>query len=315
MTFQSRCGLVLCLVVALGSIGCLTSTEVRRIVDESNAELAALTVLDDVPSGIAPPDGVPAAGGDAATTAAVERIDAFILRHGENARLQKTIAALQVRKALLLDAAGRDHLALATIDRIDRSQLGSARDIAIVGAAPALFWWTGAAQNKDVGQGFADAARRHLRTLDQTIAGAPTRSGIRYYLVNTRAHIELKASRIGVADHRAPLQEAIGRYCDAYDESARAGVRAWVERDAAELSQVPLDQVRWLGHADITFCAYWRAYRGFLEEVSSADPATLDPVLRDARADGSLEEEPRWPDQCTWLVELRPPDGVARCAP
>ena len=116
-------------VLALAS-GCATQQQVKQIVDDSNARLAAGMLSGP---GLAP-DAVPAAeAGDAA-----RRIDDVIAAHPD----QKALASsLRVRQGVIYLNQGQYNLAAAAFEAADPALLFTDRDQALKALAPHLVWW------------------------------------------------------------------------------------------------------------------------------------------------------------------------------
>jgi hypothetical protein len=116
-------------VLALAS-GCVTQQQVKQIVDDSNARLAAGMLSGP---GLAP-DGVPVAEpGDAA-----RRIDEVIAAHPD----QKALASsLRVRQGVIYLNQGQYNLAAAAFEAADPAVLFTGRDQALKALAPHLVWW------------------------------------------------------------------------------------------------------------------------------------------------------------------------------
>ena len=111
--------------------GCTTQQQVKQIVDESNARLAA-TMLPD--PGLAP-DAVGRTTGAADTA---RRIDEIIAANPD----QKALAAsLRIRQGVIYLNEDRYNLAEAAFESADAAQLFTDRDQALKALAPDLVWW------------------------------------------------------------------------------------------------------------------------------------------------------------------------------
>jgi hypothetical protein len=110
--------------------GCATQQQIKQIVDDSNARLAAVMLPDP---GLAPDGARAAEAGDAA-----RRIEDVIAAHPD----QKALASsLRVRQGVIYLNQNQYNLAAAAFDAADPALLFTDRDRALKALAPHLVWW------------------------------------------------------------------------------------------------------------------------------------------------------------------------------
>lgn len=258
-------------VTALLLTGCVTSTEVRDIVRQSNTD--SVTALGEqlVAEAGSPAALAPATGdGSGEAPDAIARLSAFVEQHPDNKVTQN---ALLLRLAFLHLNRGALELARATFERIDPAQLRSARDQGLLAVQAHLLWWRGVAQLRQPGVfasvhgAEAESARRDLLAR-ATAQGAP--EALRDYLLELRAHIGLKlaADLIDKSAARALLEDSVN-----------ACAAALGEAETAQLATGRLDP------ATRPFDAATRRLlrmQGLLEAVADAwrsEPAEFQPVF------------------------------------
>jgi len=306
-----RLGLVAAL---LALSACVTAQEVRGIVADSNAALTdqmalaqGVGILADtevpIPSAIDPnaPAQPDTQQWRAKAHAAIGRIDAFVAKHSQNEKLARTVNALHLRKALLLAVSGDTNLARAAIAHFRRDLAGNARDLGLYHSHEALtWWWVVAANPRPPSASFKSAAKRHVAELANAITASPQGSAIRYYLATVRAHVQLKRANMQ-RDPRRDLKDALQAYCAQFDADAQAGVENWLRQDLEKLKTIPTEHLRSYGHAPIVLDMYTKTYQYFLDEWR-AEPINAPNGVRQAIANGTLEQTPQWPDDCAWLT-------------
>jgi hypothetical protein len=118
---------VLSLLVAGSQGGCVTASEVKSIVADSNAALLP-----------GPSFGMPGGSRTADWKSAVRKIEEFIASHPEQAAL---IHSLRMREGLVLAMNQEDNLAKQVFALVDPAQLHSERDKALYGVWQPLTWW------------------------------------------------------------------------------------------------------------------------------------------------------------------------------
>jgi len=210
---------------ALLLAGCVTSTEVREIVRQSNAESVALTgdlLVAEAGSAasLAPAD----AQGGGSTPDAIARLNAFVESHPEN---KVTLNALLLRKALLHLNAGTLELARATFEQIDASQLRSARDQGLLAVHDRMLWWWSVARIDQPGVFAAnhrEDAESAMRALLERAQAAGTPEELRDYLLEMRACIGIKlaADLIDKSVARALIENSVNSYSQGFSPSETA---------------------------------------------------------------------------------------------
>ena len=172
------------IVIALCA-GCVSTTEIKSIVEDSNAALFAAQLPD---SDLA---GDPAATKTLVDPAAVTRkIDEFIAAHPDQ---KVTNSALRVRQAILFIAHGKYELARAAF--ADATDLKTDRDKALKSVSESIIWWWEHAGEDRWSEPVRDKARDHLAAIDSEIARVRQSPGIRDYLEELRARIGFQLAR------------------------------------------------------------------------------------------------------------------------
>lgn len=169
---------LLSVLLVLATAGCTTSTEVRDLVNASNAA----TLSADLNPG--------AAGtlGSADVAEVSRRIEAFIAANPEQ---KSTNASLRVRQAVILLQNKQTNLAELAFNEASLEDLkGSTRDQALKRLQDTLIWY-----HRMVGSNSVDdTAGQHYRAVTAEIAKltTPQDEGIRDYLAAVRAWIGIK---------------------------------------------------------------------------------------------------------------------------
>lgn len=217
-----RTGLPFLLAATLLLSACVTSTEVRDIVRQSNTEAAAALGDQLVAETGAFGDLAPAAGdGQGATPDAIARLSTFVDQHPDNKVTQN---ALLLRLALLHLNAGALELARATFDRIDAAQLRSPRDQGLLAVREHLLWWRGVALLKEPGVFAANhrtEAEQAMRAFAERAALPATPPDLRAYLLEARAHIGIKlaADLINRSAARTLVEDSVNAYAALLDDA------------------------------------------------------------------------------------------------
>lgn len=229
------------LAVALLGASCVTTEQVKGIVDDSN--LAMMSAELDPAAG-----GVQAGGTVADWKAVSKRMEAFIAANPDQ---KATVAALRVRQAMMLLQAGQANLAAAAFAEADGAQLFFPRDRALKRLQNELVWWYrvsagtfSAAQLREASDALAAFARVDAEVLapkDAKPEDVAASGGIRDLLATIRACIGLKAANetYGAEAARPLLEDAINtyaatlpageteRWARADAQAAEAGKAAW----------------------------------------------------------------------------------------
>jgi hypothetical protein len=197
--------------------GCISSTEVKSIVRDSNYQML-LASTPGLETGLAtnPAEGPNAAA--AADDAAAVRINAFLEAHQDDPSMAN---ALRLRQTLLYLNQRAFALADSAILQIDARKLSSPRDQALVAAYPDLRWWAEYAHTAELT--FAttqqEAALAHSASLEQHAAKLAASPDLRDYLLEMRAWIGLKLGLATVnnpAFTQATIQNAINPWAETF---------------------------------------------------------------------------------------------------
>jgi hypothetical protein len=162
--------LLVILVILLALISCVTQTQVKEIVASSNA---AMIVLPQADGG---------AVDEAKLKAAIDRIEAVIAAHPDQAVLVNT---LRVRQAMMLTVANKPKAAEILWSQVTAPP--GQRDAALYDLRNEMIWWFGAAKNfkdEDIEKG-----EIYLGNIDNVCNPLPKRSNIRGYFETMRAAI------------------------------------------------------------------------------------------------------------------------------
>ncbi len=292
MNRKIRTATLFALALALLAAPACVSQRVSDIVEASNAAMEASAVLrqTDLP-GLAAPDG--RGGGpngenpedwrakvEQRRTEAIQLIETFIAEHPDQ---KTTINALLVRKALLHLTGGEPNLAAATFARYDRSLPGNERDLGLYLSHEALsWWWTIAGNPNPNAREYAILARRYEDRLSTVIADLSEGSAIRYYLVTTIAHIDLKWAMLE-DEPKVRLRSGLASFCAAFGPGDRKSIGIWIEAQPAAMGKLPLDRLRWYGHAKIVYDQYAKQFE---------------------RSEGRKPVKTDWDPDCDWLAGL-----------
>jgi hypothetical protein len=255
--------------------GCATREEVRQIVDDSNARLAAAMLPDP---GLAP-DGKRAAASDDA----LNRIDEVIAAHPG----QKALASsLRIRQAVIYLNQGRYNLAAAAFDAADAAQLFTDRDRALKALAPHLVWWyrTGAGPSPMPTAELprAEAAMQAMRAEQARRRDSPD---VRDWIAETGAWIGLAyfAAAPDVARQKAVMEETIDGYSTIFSPADLAWLCA-PGAAGASAAAVPLPDLRRRLRAG-PIVAQAATYSKLL--AGPGRPTFKEPVLQDLIAPAS----------------------------
>lgn len=221
---------------------CLTTKQVREIVDESNNAAVVSSISADARLG--------EPGDDWRTV--VNRIETFI---AENPDDKRTVAALRIREAVVLLNAGQVNLARAVFDEVDDTQIAGGRDRAIYDAREALLWfygWDGQSLEASDRQAMNDALISLAEVADSLKPG----SGIRRFLEETRVRIAVTGAEnlTDEAEVCALTTEPLKRYAGQFDNPAdRDGIERWHNNTLSEADAEVLRNLRWYDYAPKPF--------------------------------------------------------------
>ena len=190
-SIRSHCLRILPLAAVLAALalsaGCVTSTEVKKIVNNANyqALVASTPGLE--------PGGIPADGKlDESTEDARRHLSVFLEAHKDDKYLT---GALRLRQALLYLNQRAFALAGTTITGIEDGDLQSPRDKAILAAFDSLKWWSEYAPETDAAAFHASQegnARSHMKSLKDQADKLTDLPDLRDYFLEMRAWIGLK---------------------------------------------------------------------------------------------------------------------------
>lgn len=195
--------------------GCISSTEVKSIVTQSNYEMLLTT---DPALGVAGLQTNLEHDKNQQVDEAAVRIETFLAQHQDDPAM---VSALRLRQALLYLNHGQFSLAQNAFDQVKAADLHSARDKALFAAQPHLLWWNQTAAMNPASffaseRGNAEKAMSAL--LAQAKAKDLTPPDLRAYLLEMRAWIGLKLG-LAILDptaSREALQNAVNPLAESF---------------------------------------------------------------------------------------------------
>lgn len=305
--------------------GCMTATEVREQIDESNAQILLAVVAPDAAdlSNIEqPPDTV---RDDYKRTA--ERIQRFI---EQNPDLPAVTNPLRLRLAVLHMVNGQANLAAVTFDEVQLDSSLSERDLLIYNLRTGLVWWY---ELNRSGRSFESTDKREADTLidnihEQMNAGTVTTPALRAWLSDLGMTVAERRIRnfvpgesVATLDQtEARMTTAIGSYTGWWEEDMRADLKtlhgvlpAECPRSGIELSpwrQQLQDKLRTLRESGKSLeLKHWSLFRWYPLFYCNTEDLQVD-WLKSAETDELLDVSD-W-IQCT----RRDTESVdVRCAP
>jgi hypothetical protein len=264
-------------VLALAS-GCATQQQVKQIVDDSNARLAA---------GMLSGAGLAADGGRVAEAAdAARRIDDVIAANPD----QKALASsLRVRQGVIYLNQGQYNMAAAAFEAADLAVLFTDRDQALKALAPHLVWWYRTkAGPSPMPIAELERAEAAMQAMKAETAKRKESPDVRDWIAETGAWIGLAYSAAvpEVARQRSALEETINDYSSIFAPSDLA----WLCTPSRADATVPLPDLRRRVRAQTIVTTAERSAKA----LSGADrPAFREPVFQDLIAPSSANPKCR----------------------
>ena len=264
---KSRLATVVSLIaiLSLATTACLSSKDVREIVDASNESSIARFEAERLAAEVPMPD----APGDEAWKETFERIDAYIAAHPDHIR---TIAALRLRQGVLAMNHGAYNMSRAAFAEVNVADLSNERDRAILEAHDAFLFWNGlngGAEPTTLNGPQSAAAKRHIKDLTGTADALPATSTTRRMLEQIRVRMAVLVGRnLADADsNRGAILPAIDRYAAVFAGEADA-VKCFHVEDGCDGAPVPpSNQWRWY---DYYPCAFVLAKDSWVEDAGAA---------------------------------------------
>lgn len=222
--------LLTAVVLSLGA-GCATEQQVKQIVDESNARLAASMLPD---AGLAPDGKRAAETGDPA-----RRIDDVIAAHPD----QKALASsLRVRQGVIYLNQGSYNLAAAAFDSADPAQLFTDRDRALKELAPHLVWWYRTASITPMPTAELGRAEVAMQAMKEQTAKRSASPDVRDWIAETGAWIGLAyfAGTPDASRQKSVLENTINDYSVIFT----AADLTWLCTPSKADATVPLPDLR-----------------------------------------------------------------------
>lgn len=229
-------------VVSLNA--CLTSKDVKEIVDESNSAIIVASMSGQ--GGIIGTEPT-----DPKTDnwqQEVERIEKFIANNPDQV---VTNNALRIREAVLLLNVGKPNLASAVFAEVQSDKLGNSRDREIYLARESLIWWYG------FGGAISDQQREVIKAEIDKIGvvadGLESTSSTRRLLeqIRVRAAIRLAESLSNMDDIRDVLSEPLERYEQQFSKEERKLIQDWAINKDIPVAALP--SLRWYNYVPCVF--------------------------------------------------------------
>ena len=222
---------------------CLTSKQVKDIVDESNSAIivASLSGQGEIM------DVEPTTPKTNNWQKEVEKIEQFITNNPDQVA---TNNALRIREAVLLLNAGQPNLARAIFAEVQCADLGNSRDRAICDAQGPLIWWYGLGTTIPEQR---DEVRKEIDSLGKVADGLQRTSSTRrmFEQIRVRAAIRLAESLSEPGDVKDVLSEALKRYEEQFSEQDRRIIQDWGMNK--NIPVAALSSLRWFNYVPSVF--------------------------------------------------------------
>jgi hypothetical protein len=230
-------------LMAVSLSACLTSKQVKDIVDESNSAIivASMSSQGEIM------DVEPATPKTNSWQKEVEKIEQFITNNPDQVA---TNNALRIREAVLLLNVGQPNLARAVFSEVQCAELGNSRDRAICDAQEPLIWWYGLGTTIPEQR---DKVRKEIDSLGKVADGLPKTSPTRrmFEQIRVRAAIRLAESLSEPGDVKNVLNEALTRYEEQFSEQDRRIIQDWGMNKNIPVSS--LSSLRWFNYVPTVF--------------------------------------------------------------
>lgn len=314
-------------VLVLMLYGCVTATEVRKQIDESNEQILLAVVAGDAAdlSGIDDSQGV--ASDDYQKMAA--RIQGFI---EQNPNLPAVTNPLRLRLAVLHMANGQANLAMATFEEVQPDSSLSERDLMIYNLREGLVWWyelnsrqrTFDVPDKQAADDFLDDIQ------EQVNSGTVTTAELRAWLSDLGMTIAERRIRnfvpgenmASVEETRSRMTKAIGAYTDWWKPEMREDLKALHEILPQKCPRSGISQQEWQDQIQIALrkkrqtgadfkLNHWSLFRWYPLFYCNTEDLQVD-WLKNAKT-GELLTVSNWM-QCK-LSSGAGDDTAVRCAP
>ena len=230
-------------LMAVSLSACLTSKQVKDIVDDSNSAIIVASMssqgeIMDVESTIPKTNS---------WQKEVEKIEQFITNNPDQVA---TNNALRIREAVLLLNVGQPNLARAVFSEVQCAELGNSRDRAICDAQEPLIWWYGLGTTIPEQR---DKVRKEIDSLEKVADGLPKTSPTRrmFEQIRVRAAIRLAESLSEPGDVKNVLNEALTRYEEQFSEQDRRIIQDWGMNKNIPVSS--LSSLRWFNYVPTVF--------------------------------------------------------------
>ena len=207
---------ILIVLSLLFATGCVTERGVQRVIADYNVAVIAPYALDDPSAAIK----------DDSWKQTVKKLDILIQQYDGTGQ-EALVAQLKVRQAMLLTINQQDALASHRWETINRSDLRTERDRALLDAHPALVWaYVTLPLDDKVTLSKAD---EYVATLDDAISHVSNRN-LLDYLHYVRAQIQIRAVN-GLDEDKEKeeavrrLKESLAKFVDAFTKDQQDWVK------------------------------------------------------------------------------------------
>ncbi|WP_455202373.1 hypothetical protein [Kaarinaea lacus] len=223
---------------------CLTSKQVKDIVEESNS---AIIVASMSGQGEIMEVG-PSAPKTDSWQKEVEKIEKFIANNPDQVA---TNNALRIREAVLLLNVGQANLASAVFAEVQCVDLGNSRDRAICDAQKPLIWWYGLGTT--VSEEQREIGKEQIKVLATVANGLERTSPTRrmFEQIRVRAAIRLAESLSDLDEINELLSEALARYGKQFNQDDQKLIQDWGMNSNLPVSA--LSSLRWFNYVPAVY--------------------------------------------------------------
>ena len=217
---------------------CLTSKQVKDIVDESNSAIIVASMAGQ--------GGIMEVEPTTSTTDSwqkeVEKIEKFIANNPDQVA---TNNALRIREAVLLLNVGQTNLARAVFSEVQCGDLGNSRDRAICDAQEPLMWWYGLGTTISEQR---DKAKKEIDSIGKVADGLERTSSTRrmFEQIRVRAATRLAESLSNMDDIKVALSEPLDRYGKQFNKEEYKLIQDWAINKNIPVSALP--SLRWYNY-------------------------------------------------------------------
>lgn len=236
---------VVVIVLAVLSLSaCLTSKQVKDIVNESNSAIIVASMSSQ--GGVMEVE--PSAPKTDGWQKEVEKIEKFIANNPDQVA---TNNALRIREAVLLLNVGQPNLASAVFAEVQCVDLGNSRDRAICDAQKPLIWWYGLGTT--ISEEQREIGREQIKQIGKVADGLERTSPTRrmFEQIRVRAAIRLAESLSDMESIKEILNESLGRYEKQFNQADQKIIQEWGMNKNIPVSA--LSSLRWFNYVPAVY--------------------------------------------------------------